>query len=382
MMNNSYHGHLCIVFALEHYNPLNMIRALGENGIYPIYISIKRHYEVATRSKYISKLHQVDSVEEGYNLLMTEYGNNADFSGKKPFVLFSDDKSVGFFDLHYDEWKDKFISYNAGKKGRINEFMDKYQIQQLAKKHGFNVLDSYVLSKNDPLPDNLWYPIITKDINPNSGSWKGDVFICKDEIELREAFQKIDSPVIMIQHFVDKQNEMALEGYTINHGAEIQIITQMKWKYLIQGYYSPYHDVCKFTDKEMERTLHAMFEEIGFEGIFEVEFLIDKDGTYYFMEINFRASAWNPTCKFAGMPLDYLWIKGMLNGYICSEDRKDFEPFTSMSEVIDYGKRVDGGQVCLAEWLRDFREAKCVYIYDKEDRGPWDAVCENWDSFK
>ena len=100
------------------------------------------------------------------------------------------------------------------------------------------------------------------------------------------------------------------------------------------------------------------------------------------MEINFRASAWNPTCKFAGMPLDYLWIKGMLNGYICSEDRKDFEPFTSMSEVIDYGKRVDGGQVCLAEWLRDFREAKCVYIYDKEDRGPWDAVCENWDSFK
>ena len=32
-MNNQYNGHLCIVFALEHYNPLNMIRALGENGI-------------------------------------------------------------------------------------------------------------------------------------------------------------------------------------------------------------------------------------------------------------------------------------------------------------------------------------------------------------
>ena len=36
----------------------------------------------------------------------------------------------------------------------------------------------------------------------------------------------------------------------------------------------------------------------------------------------------------------------------------------------------------LAEWLRDFKDAKCVYIYDKEDRGPWDAVIENWDSFK
>jgi len=381
-MNSTFDGHLCIVFALEHYNPLNMIRAFGENGINPVYISAKLRYEVACRSKYISTLHRVDSVEEGYELLMKQYGNIAKETGKKPFIVFSDDKSVGYFDLHYDEWNDKFVTYNAGNAGRINEFMDKYNIQQLAKKHGFNVLDSYVIGKNDPLPDNLWYPIITKDISPNSGSWKGDVFICKDETELKDAIQKITSPLIMIQHFVDKQNEIALEGYTINHGCEMQIITQMKWKYLIQGYYSPYHDVCMFTDKAMEAKLQAMFEEIGFEGVFEVEFLVDKDGTIYFMETNFRASAWNPTCKFAGMPLDYLWVKGMLNGKIDPADRKEFEPFTSMSEVIDYGKRVEGGMVSLAEWLRDFKDAKCVYIYDKEDRGPWDEVIRNFDSFK
>ena len=100
-MNNSYNGHLCIVFALEHYNPLNMIRAFGENGINPIYISIKRRYEVAIFSKYISKLHQVDSVEEGFKLLLDEYGNFD--SSHKPYIVFSDDKSVGYFDLHYDE---------------------------------------------------------------------------------------------------------------------------------------------------------------------------------------------------------------------------------------------------------------------------------------
>ena len=381
-MNNQYNGHLCIVFALEHYNPLNMIRALGENGINPVYISVKRRYEVATKSKYISELHRVDSVEDGYQLLLEQYGHLAEETGKKPYVVFSDDKSVGYFDLHYDEWKDKFITYNAGRIGRINEFMDQYEIQQCAKRHGFNVLDSYVISKEDELPENLWYPIITKDISPNSGSWKFDVYICQNEQELKEAIQKIESPLIMIQHFVDKQNEMALEGYCINKGKEMQIITQMKWKYLIQGYYSPYHDVCMFTDKEMEAKLQAMFEEIGFEGVFEVEFLIDKDGTFYFMETNFRASAWNPTCKFAGMPLPYLWIKGMENGYIDPADRKEFEPFTSMSEVIDYSKRVEGGMCSLAEWLRDFKDAKCVYIYDKEDRGPWDEVIKNFENFK
>ena len=381
-MNNQYNGHLCIVFALEHYNPLNMIRALGEKGVCPVYFSVKRRYEVATKSKYISELYRVDSVEEGFHLLMEKYGYLAKETGKKPFIVFSDDKSVGYFDDHYNEWEDKFITYNAGRAGRINEFMDKYNIQLLAKKHGFNVLDSYVIGKEDKLPENLWYPVITKDISPNSGSWKGDVYICHDEKELRKAICKIESPLIMIQHFVDKQNEMALEGYCINHGRDIQIITQMKWKYLIQGYYSPYHDVKMFNDKEIEAKLRDMFEEIGFEGVFEVEFLIDKDGTLYFMEINFRASAWNPTCKFAGMPLPYLWIKGMENGYIDSSDRKTFEPFTSMSEVIDYAKRVEGGMCTLAEWLRDFKDAKCLYIYDKEDRGPWDEVIKNWEKFK
>lgn len=381
-MNNSYNGHLVIVFALEHYNPLNMIRAFGEQGINPVYISVKRRYEVATKSKYISKLHCVDSVEDGFLLLINQYGRLSEETGKKPYILFSDDKSVGYFDLHFEEWKDKFITYNAGRNGRINEFMDKYEIQQCAKRHGFNVLDSYVIKKGDPVPDGLWYPIITKDISPNLGSWKSDVFICQNKQELVEALEKITCPLIMLQHFVDKQNEMALEGYTINNGKEMQIITQMKWKYLIQGYYSPFHDVCMFTDKDMEIRLQAMFEEIGFEGVFEVEFLIDKDGTYYFMETNFRASAWNPTCKFAGMPLPYLWMKGMMNGYIDPNDRKEFEPFTSMSEIIDYSKRVEGGLCSIAEWLRDFKDAKCVYIYDKEDRGPWDAVIRDWESFK
>lgn len=379
-MNDSFEGHLCVVFALEHYNPLGQIRSFGEMGIYPVYISVKRRYEVATKSKYISKLHQVDSVEEGYELVMREYGNFD--KDHLPYIVFSDDRSVGYFDLRYDEWKEKFITFNAGRQGRINEFMDKYNIQQLAKKHGFNVLYSYVLSKSDPIPTGLRYPIITKDISPNSGNWKSDVFICQDEVELKEAIGKIASPTIMVQHFVDKKNEMALEGYTINHGNEMQIVTQMTWKYLIQGYYSPYHDVTMFTDKGMEAKLLAMFKEIGFEGIFEVEFLIDKDDTFYFMETNFRASAWNPTGLVAGMPLAYLWVKGMSNGHIEASDRKYFEDFTSMSEIIDYGKRVEGGMISLPEWLRDFKEAKCTYIYNAKDRVPWDEACRNWEKFK
>ena len=370
-----------IVFAQEHYNPLNIIRSLGKSGIYPIFISVKRGYELASKSKYISKLHVVDSVEEGYNLLMNNYACSQ--SGKAPNVLFSDDKCVGYFDDRYDEWKNKIITFNAGHQGRVNEFMDKFKIQQLAKKYGFNVLSSYLISKEEPIiPKDLDYPIITKDITPNSGSWKSDVFICKDEDELRRAIDAITSPILMVQHFVDKKNELALEGYTVNHGQDMQVVTQITYKYLIPGYYSPYHDVTPFSNHEIESALKNIFKEIGYEGIFEAEFLIDKDDTLYFMEINFRASAWNPTGYHAGMPLPNLWIKGMKNGRIDPSDRKDFEPFTSMSEIIDYSKRVEGGICSIGEWLKDFREAKCLYIYDKDDQAPWEEACNHWDKFK
>lgn len=379
IMNDSLNGHVCIVFALEHYNPLGMIRGFGLNGINPVYISVKRHGEVATKSKYISKLHRVESVEEGYQLLLKKYGNY-DYN-HRPFVVFSDDKSCGYFDNHYDEIKDKFVVYNAGKMGRINAFMDKYKIQQLAEKHGFNVLKSFVVEPNE-IPDGLVYPIITKDISPNSGSWKSDVFICQDEEELKKAYSRMTSPLILLQHFVDKKNELAIQGYTINHSKDIHFITAMNWKYLIQGYYSPYHDVYMFEDDEMKQKLQDIFLEIGYEGVFEVEFLINRDDIPYFLEINFRASAWNHTTNFAGMAESYLWVKGMLNGCIDSKDRKMFEPFTSMSEIIDYGKRVDSGLIKFPEWLKEFKEAKCTYYYHKEDLGPWEYVADKWDQYK
>ena len=190
------------------------------------------------------------------------------------------------------------------------------------------------------------------------------------------------SETVLLQRFIDKKNELALEGFSVAHGKEVMIVTEMTWKYLIQGYYSPYHNVTMFKNEDMRRKLESLFAEIGFDGIFEVEFIIDQDDTPYFLEVNFRASAWNYTGSCAGMPLSYLWVKSMTNGRIDVNDRKTFEDFTSMSEVIDFGKRVDTGKITLAEWLKDFKEAKCTYYYNKEDIEPFLALREYWDKLK
>ena len=56
---------------------------------------------------------------------------------------------------------------------------------------------------------------------------------------------------------------------------------------VIENAYSNYMTVKNTYDKNIEEKLDKMFEEIGFEGIFSVEFLIDQNDDLYFLEINF-----------------------------------------------------------------------------------------------
>lgn len=371
--------HLCIVMAIEHYNPLGQIRSLGEAGVKPIYIAIKGRSTIASVSKYISKCHYVDTVEEGYEILLKEYGHVAAETGKKPFLFSSDDKGVGFLDLHYDELKDKFTFFNAGKQGRINEFMDKHNILELAKKHGLNVLDNTVCKRGE-IPDNLVFPVITKSISPNVGGWKSDVHICHSKAELVEAYKSIEASTVLVQHYIEKQNEYCMEGFAANKGNDVLVAIVSTYNYLLPDYYSPYMTVRNMTNDSIRQALKAMFKEIGFEGVFEVEFLIDQDDTYYFGEINFRNSTWSYASTKAGMPLPVLWAETQNQGFMSNENAIEFDEFTAIVEPIDYAKRVKTGKIDLAEWLKDFKEAKCCYYYNAEDIEPWRVCVNNWDN--
>lgn len=374
-----YKNHLVIVFAIDHYNPLGIIRSLGENGIRPIYIAIRHRVELGVKSKYVSKVHQVDSVEEGYQVLMENYGDVYK-TGEKPFVLFSDDKSVGYFDLRYEEVKIRFITYNAnGIQGRIMEFMDKKNILDLAKKHGLNVLEPVVVDRGE-IPEGLEYPIITKDINPNSGGWKSDVFVCQNEEDLITAYTKISSPVVLLQKYVDKKTEFAFEGCSVNKGQSALIAIKSTYKYAIPAYYSPFMTCESLHDEKLKASLEGMLAEIAFEGIFEIEFLVDKNDNAYFLEINFRNATWSYASTKAGMPLPYIWVKGMLNGKIDKDDYKEVPGgFTAMVEPIDYAKRIELDLSTPGEWLADFKKADCVFYYSEDDLEPFYEMVKNWD---
>ena len=378
-MVNALNDRVVIVVALEHYNPLSQLRALGENGVRPVFIAIKHKVRMASASKWPSKVHLVDTEEEAFDVLMKEYGDVAEKTDKKPIISFSDDKTVTFYDKMYDELKDKFILFNAGESGRITKYMRKKEIADCARRHGVPVAPDWLV-ENGQIPTDIEYPVVIKAFSPVEGRYKDDFHICQNEDELRKAFDSIESGQVFIQKYIDKKTEMTYEGFSYNHGKGMYVGVQTHYQYPVKGYYSPLQFCQPRVDEELQEKLNAMLAEIGFEGIWEIEFLVDKENKLYFLEINFRHSTWGYASNVAGSPLPILWANAMLTGE--APEQKTFEPFIAMVEPIDFGLRMEKGLCTLQEWLTDFKRAKCTYYYNEQDMEPWYVVCQNWERLK
>ena len=196
-MTDNYKAHLHILFGHDHYNPLGVVRSLGENDVSPIVILIdKGKPHLVNKSKYIGKLHIVESIEEGYEVLLSVYGNER----LKPFVYTCSDDTESYLDLHYDELVDHFYFFNAGEQGRITKIMEKEVMIQMAVESGIDIPKTEV-AKVGELPKTLRYPILTKAVISTIENWKSNVHICQNEQELLEAYKTINGEQIILQEY-------------------------------------------------------------------------------------------------------------------------------------------------------------------------------------
>ena len=68
-------GHKAIVICYDHYNPLGLIRSLGEGGISPIIILIGKNPFLINKSKYCGLIHNVKDKDEAISCLLQNYGS-------------------------------------------------------------------------------------------------------------------------------------------------------------------------------------------------------------------------------------------------------------------------------------------------------------------
>lgn len=355
-----------LIFGGDNYNTLGMIRTLGEEGI-PVYAVIySGDYVIASKSKYIKKLRKVSSIEEGYEFVK-KYGEK---NGKedKIYLLVEGDATTEFLDEHYDQLRNYYI-YNQAQ-GNLVHYMNKHEQVKIAAKHGLNTMKTWTVDVG-VIPEDIIYPVTTKAVSSKNFHWKSEVFVCKSEKELKDAYSRISSPQIILQQFLEKNNELCLDGFSINRG-NVQFITiASNYRYLIPGKYSFACNVFNFHDEKMINTIREIMSEIGFEGIYSIEFLVDTHGELYFLEINFRNSGWSYASTVAGMPLPILWAKAMDSKAIDQSWKKEIkEGFIFIDDFNDFKARVMSRKMSLLSWIKEYKNADCRLSLGRKDSYP------------
>lgn len=357
-----------IVIAGDNGNALGVIRSIAEGGISPIliYLEEETHLPILIKSKYLRIVHRVCSYEDAIDILLEKYGNE----DKVPFIYTCDDSIQSLVDERYDELKEKFYFFNAGEAGRINKLMNKHEICLVAEKCGCRIPQQEVVDTG-VLPQTLQYPIITKTLMSIMGAWKEDVYICNNEDELKEAYAKIKSPKLLLQEYIYKKNEMAVQGMSIDGGREVYIPYAISFfRSTPQGY--GHYMYCKpFEDEELKTKLKAIIKECHYTGCFEIEFLIDQEDRLWFLEVNFRYSFWNYSVTYGGLNYPLTWAKSMLNNHIEEPKNEELKPyFTALSEGGDFGQQVITKRISFRNWLKDMHKADMLYLYNPKDKRP------------
>ena len=368
--------HKFIILCGDHYNPLGLIRSLGEAGIKPIVILAAHAPFLVPCSKYIGELHRVDDNALGLSLLMEKYGDEP----VKPFLFSCSDDIESLLDENYEMLKEKFYFFDGGSTGHITSLMNKDEINKLAARCGARIPRSEVVERG-VLPTSVPYPVITKSIASTVGGWKNDVYICRDETELREAYTKIETPIVLVEEFIEKKNELCVDGVSIHGGEYVYMPLKCHYIRFTDKAYGNFMTMFPFEDGKTKNLITEIIHATKFTGIFSIEFLVTKDDELVFLEVNFRNSTWCYSATYAGANLPIIWARAVLKGCRDLTDvTVNSEPFTAMAELADFNDHVRHGSLSIRQWLKDFRNCPCTYVYDSNNRKPFFTLV--WHSLK
>lgn len=357
-------AHRHIVLCGDNLNALSIVRSLGEVGIEPIVIMLKGNpIHLVAKSRYVGQVIATSSFDESWDTLLTFADPQC-----KPFVYTSDDDHQSLLDMHYDELKDGFYFFNAGQKGRITYFMDKDKICAAAQECGFAIANGEVLQRGE-LPKSLHYPVITKTLNPCDSGWKRDVGIYNNADELAEAYTQMISKTLLVQEYIEKKNELSMQGFSIDGGAIVYLPFKRQYFRFTKTSYGSYCYYRTYDDPDLRQRITQLIRNIGFSGNFEIEFIEKTDGSLVFLEINFRHALSNYASTTGGINLPYEWAKATLSHTVEGlKPTKDY--FTALFESKDYASFVQTGKISLFRWLKDFFAADSYYLLNRRDMRP------------
>lgn len=342
---------------------LGLVRSLGEKGVRPYCVCLQSKDGLVFRSKYPAACHWAASPQDGYDYIVEHFSNET----PKPILLSTDDMTETLYDINATFLRENFIVPASDEDGRITYLMEKQHIAVLAKECGFTIPKMFVAEKNKPLPSGFEYPVFTKSLKSIDGG-KIEENVCNNESELLEAIANSKSGVLLVQQYINKQTEWCYQGFT--DGNKVFLPYVMKYLRYTDRAFGGYVKLEKVEECDFKEKIQNLVKKTKYKGLFSVEFILDKDGTAYFTEINFRHDGYSYFTTTGGANLPYLYCRAVADGVFEGNENKVKSIVIGMNEETDWGQFVKTGLISKRKWIRQFMTADSHLLWNIHDRRP------------
>lgn len=359
----------CDVFVIggDHHNTLGVIRSLGYAGIRPfVVLSTNSKHPYVSYSKYIKEKWNFNSDDKVISFLKSYHGIG------KPVVIACSDSLSYLLDQNYNVLSEKFQLPGSERSGKISYYMNKELMAELARKVGFKVPKTEVVTEQpQSLPD-IPFPWIIKPLVSCQGS-KQDIRRCFKPEDWENYIHDNHCSRLQVQQLIEKDYEFQLIGCSLEAG-EILIIPgyakNIRPSDVTNTGFLRYIPTLKLP---VEESLCKEFvQTTGYSGLFSLEFIHGKDGNDYFMEMNFRNDGNSICVTAAGINLPYIWVAHQAGMDIHAEieKRKEMKSVYVMPEFDDLIMLLRG-HVSVKTWLKDLIRTDCFMEFSKRDIVPF-----------
>lgn len=357
-----------IIIGGNHHNTLGVIRALGYKGINSLVILVtneKKPY--VSFSKYITKCVLLNSSKEIVSYLLN-YAKGID---KKSIIFSCADFVTSELDKFYNELNNHYHLPTANGKDICNHYMNKDVMATLANKVGIFTPPSWIIEDytNHNLNE-VDFPCIVKPLASIYGT-KAEIKIFQEKSSLEKYLSENKGHRFIIQKYIDKDFEYQLIGCSLNHGAEIIIPGYSKCIRPCPGTNTGFLEYKPFGDFQCDlKACRDFIKAIGYQGLFSMEYLRDKQGDDYFMEINMRNDGNGICVTGAGVNLPYIWYQYCAGEDYKKEWSKGVNDIFVMPEFDDF-LLVLKRKVSMNTWWKDYKRTTTFMEYSKDDPKPY-----------
>lgn len=357
-----------IIIGGNHHNTLGVIRALGYKGINSLVILVtneKKPY--VSFSKYITKYVLLNSSKEIVSYLLN-YAKGID---KKSIIFSCADFVTSELDKFYNELNNHYHLPTANGKDICNHYMNKDVMATLANKVGIFTPPSWIIEDytNHNLNE-VDFPCIVKPLASIYGT-KAEIKIFQEKSSLEKYLSENKGHRFIIQKYIDKDFEYQLIGCSLNHGAEIIIPGYSKCIRPCPGTNTGFLEYKPFGDFQCDlKACRDFIKAIGYQGLFSMEYLRDKQGDDYFMEINMRNDGNGICVTGAGVNLPYIWYQYCAGEDYKKEWTKGVNDIFVMPEFDDF-LLVLKRKVSMNTWWKDYKRTTTFMEYSKDDPKPY-----------